>query len=189
MEQYLKDFDAFGRPCWDDLYMALAFVACTRSLDPATKHGCFFAAANHRPLSFGYNGPPRNMPEKDVPLERPLKYYYMLHSEENAILNCGSDLEGATAYVTGFPCSRCTRMMIQKGIKKIIWGPVGSVMLNVNDQEVQATTKMLEHQDIEFKQYQGKGFVSVLLYALQYYASKCSDAELLAKLKVLMETA
>jgi dCMP deaminase len=43
-----------------------------------------------------------------------------LHSEENAILNTArEDLIGATAYVTATPCYRCTRLLVNSGVKKI----------------------------------------------------------------------
>lgn len=47
----------------------------------------------------------------------------MIHAEENALLaynGPASDLVGATIYVTGKPCHKCLRMILQKGIRNIV---------------------------------------------------------------------
>ena len=82
-------------------------------------------------LSVGYNGAPRNFPDNEVPSSSdttlPLKkqkYAYMCHSEVNAILNYNGsikDLEGATLYVTISPCHECAKIIIQSGIKKVVY--------------------------------------------------------------------
>ena len=101
--------DRFGRPSWDDYFMALAMVATTRSIDPRTKHGCIIVDKRNRILSIGYNGPLRGALDDNVPLEPPLKYDWMEHSERNAIYNAKVSLEGATAFITGYPCIDCFR--------------------------------------------------------------------------------
>lgn len=118
-----------SRPSWDSLYMALAFVACTRSPDPATKHGCFIVDKDHNPISFGYNGfPPGD--DDEALSERPLKYEAVIHSEENAILGIDRQkLQGATVYVTGRPCSRCISRMKRVGVSKIVFGPISSACI------------------------------------------------------------
>ena len=45
-----------------------------------------------------------------------------MHAEPNAILNCTSSLKGATLYVTLFPCNECAKLIIQSGIKKVVYG-------------------------------------------------------------------
>ena len=65
--------------------------------------------------------------DDDFPWERegePLenKYFYTTHSELNAILNYrGGSLEGATIYVTLFPCNECAKAIIQSGIRRIVY--------------------------------------------------------------------
>ena len=50
------------------------------------------------------------------------KYLYVCHAELNAILNyTGNNIKGAKIYTTLFPCNECTKAIIQKGIKKIIY--------------------------------------------------------------------
>ena len=48
----------------------------------------------------------------------------MIHAEENAILaynGSNQDIEGSSIYITGSPCHKCLRMIIQKGIKRIVY--------------------------------------------------------------------
>ena len=50
------------------------------------------------------------------------KYFYVVHSELNAILNYrGGSLEGAKLYVSLFPCNECAKAIIQAGIKTIVY--------------------------------------------------------------------
>ena len=49
------------------------------------------------------------------------KYPYVVHAEPNAILNSTSNLKGSTLYVTLFPCNECAKLVIQSGIKHIIY--------------------------------------------------------------------
>lgn len=114
-----------SRPSKESYYMALAFVVSARSLDPSSKCGCVIVSNDGRVLSTGYNGPLKDSKDEDIPLTRPQRYYHMIHAEENAILACAGsyqDFQGATAYVTGRPCHRCLRMLLQKGISTVIYG-------------------------------------------------------------------
>lgn len=50
------------------------------------------------------------------------KYPYVCHAEVNAILNkCSSNLKGATLYVALFPCNNCAKMIIQAGIREVVY--------------------------------------------------------------------
>ena len=73
----------------------------------------------------GYNGFPRgvndNIPSRQ---ERPTKYDFVVHAEENALLNAGRNgtrLSGGVLYVTLPPCTRCAGSIIQSGIKEVIY--------------------------------------------------------------------
>lgn len=178
-----KDADRFGRPDWDSYFMGIAFVAAMRSLDPATKHGCIITK-NRKIIGTGYNGPPRNVDDRMIPLTRPEKYPFMAHAEENAILNSDdTDLRGARVYVTGHPCHRCFRMLLQKDVATILYGCVGSNM--VDKEESAATYLMLSahrsHANIngtkalELIPYQGTSCVEVLNSAVEYYQEKCGQ--------------
>ena len=145
--------DMFGRPDWDSYYMAMCMLITTRSIDPRTKHSCILTDSSHRLLSMGYNGPLRGSIDENVPLEPPLKYLAIEHGERNAIYNSNNSLEGSTAYVTGYPCIDCFRGLIQKGVKRIVWGPIVTHMAtDENDKVIQ---QMLIGQNVEFVKYEG----------------------------------
>ena len=121
--------DAFGRPDWDTFFMSLAFLTSQRSIDKHTKHGTVVTSYDNTILSVGYNGPPRGCIDENIPLERPDKYNFMAHSEENAIANAarqGICLRGSTFYVTGMPCAACFRKIINVGAEGVMYGPVTS---------------------------------------------------------------
>lgn len=112
---------------WDEYFMGVALLAAMRSKDPNTQVGSCIVSSSHKILSIGYNGMPIGCSDDDFPWERdgdPLqtKYPYVTHSELNAILNYrGGSLEGATIYVSLFPCNECAKAIIQSGIRKVIY--------------------------------------------------------------------
>ena len=75
-------------------------------------------------ISDGYNGTPsgfENICEDEHGLTKP----YVLHAEANAItkIACsGNNSGGATLYVTDAPCIECAKLIIQAGIKRVIYG-------------------------------------------------------------------
>lgn len=112
---------------WDEYFMGVALLAAQRSKDPNTQVGACIVDTNNKILSIGYNGFPNGCSDDEFPWERdaePLnsKYFYITHSELNAILNYrGGSLEGAKLYVTLFPCNECAKAIIQAGIKTLIY--------------------------------------------------------------------
>ncbi len=75
-------------------------------------------------ISDGYNGTPagfENVCEDDNGVTKP----YVLHAEANAITKIarsGNNSDGATLYVTASPCIECAKLIIQSGIKRVIYG-------------------------------------------------------------------
>lgn len=124
------------KPNWNYYYLRLAKLAATRSVDPNTKHGCILTDKNHRVISVGYNGPIQGIDDFKVPLERPLKYNWIIHAEMNSLLFCfDSFIDNGFAYITGIPCSVCLLSLIQKGIKKIFYGDLNSACISSTDIE------------------------------------------------------
>lgn len=114
------------RPDKAKKYMELAqFQAQLFSKDPSTKVGAIFVAPeSFQILSMGYNGFPRKINET-IPerWERPTKYMFVSHAEANCISNAcrhGTPLKGSIAIVTLFPCTTCTKLMIQSGISTLV---------------------------------------------------------------------
>ena len=114
---------------WDEYFMAIAKLSALRSKDPNTQVGACIVDSSNRILSIGYNGAPNGFHDDVFPWEREgekmdTKYAYVCHAELNAILNYrGSrkDLEGAKIYVDLFPCNECAKLIIQSGIKEVIY--------------------------------------------------------------------
>ena len=112
---------------WAEYLMGGAVLSGLRSTDPTTQVGAGIVSEDHKILSMGYNGFPTGCSDDEFPWERegePLenKYFYTTHSELNAILNYrGGSLEGATIYVTLFPCNECAKAIIQSGIRRIVY--------------------------------------------------------------------
>jgi len=74
-------------------------------------------------ISDGYNGTPsgfENVCEDENGVTKP----YVLHAEANAITKVaksGNSSEGATLYVTASPCVECSKLIIQAGIKRVVY--------------------------------------------------------------------
>ena len=73
-------------------------------------------------ISDGYNGTPSGFP--NVCEENNVTYPYVLHAEANAITKIarsGNNSDGATLYVTDSPCIECAKLIIQAGIKRVVY--------------------------------------------------------------------
>jgi len=113
---------------WDDYFTAVAFLSARRSKDPNTQVGCCIVDSNKCIVGIGYNGFPRGCSDEHLPWARVAdselhkKYPYVVHAEVNAILNKGSkDVKGASLFVALFPCCECAKVIIQAGIKEIVY--------------------------------------------------------------------
>jgi dCMP deaminase len=114
---------------WDDYFMSVAFLTAQRSKDPNTQVGACIVDDEHRILGLGYNGMPRGLSDDAMPWARDssnpsifTKYPYVTHAEVNAILNKGSaNVKGSTIYVALFPCENCAKMIIQSGIRRVVY--------------------------------------------------------------------
>ncbi len=116
---------------WDDYFMSVALLTAKRSKDPSTQVGACIVDDQRRIVGLGYNGMPRGLSDDTMPWAKknanPLfnKYKYVVHAEVNAILNSkasySSHVNGGTIYVSLFPCENCMKMIIQSGIKKIVY--------------------------------------------------------------------
>lgn len=109
---------------WNDYFFEICDVIAKKSKDKSTKVGAVIVNTGNSIISTGYNGFPIGVDDSiENRFERPQKYLWTAHAEENAICFAarnGVSLNGATLYVNRLlPCSKCTRMIIQAGIKKV----------------------------------------------------------------------
>ncbi len=111
---------------WDEYFMGVALLSAKRSKDPSTKVGACIVNSKKRIVGIGYNGFPCGCHDDNFPWEREgefleTKYPYVVHAEPNAILNSTTKLDNCSIYVSLFPCHECTKLIIQSGIKEIIY--------------------------------------------------------------------
>lgn len=131
------------RPDWDTYFLTLAMVASQRSIDPSTAHGAIIVDKNNKIVGCGYNGAPPDMAHEQIPLERPEKYEWMIHAEENAIFNRTiPSLEGCTIYVTGLPCHRCFARILANRISKCVYGPISYVCEQESRERIEKMNKL-----------------------------------------------
>jgi len=147
-----EQMSELDRPDWNNFFMTLAFIVAQKSIDPETKHGCIVVGEDRSILSVGYNSPPRGCIDENIPLTRPEKYPFFAHSEENSISNAAANgvcLKNSTFFITGHPCSRCFRGIINVGAKKIIYGPVNASCVTDEEKEAIHTMNYLGKKHIE----------------------------------------
>ena len=152
---------------WDEYFIAIARLSAMRSKDPSTQVGACIVSSDNRILSIGYNGAPNGFDDDKFPWNREgenldTKYPYVCHSEMNAILNYrGSkkDLEDAKLYVTLFPCNECAKIIIQSGIKEIIY------LSNkyVNSENNIASRKLFDECGVKYKQLELENDKSIII--------------------------
>ncbi|KFM64101.1 Deoxycytidylate deaminase, partial [Stegodyphus mimosarum] len=113
---------------WDDYFMSLCLLTSARSKDPNTKVGACIVNCEKKIVGLGYNGMPRGIKDGELPWDKTAdevfktKYPYVCHAEMNAIMNCiGRNLSDCIIYVNKFPCPECAKLIIQSGIKKVMY--------------------------------------------------------------------
>ena len=91
-----------GYITWDEYFMGVAKLSAMRSKDPNTQVGACIVSEDNKILSMGYNGFPKGCSDDEFPWDKMdedpynRKYFYVTHSELNAILNYrGGSLEGS----------------------------------------------------------------------------------------------
>lgn len=107
---------------WDEYFMNIAEAVAAKSKDPSSKMGCVIVDQNKRVVSLGYNGLIQGADESKLTLsERPMKYYFAIHSEMNALLFARQDLNGCTVYNRVATCENCLKYCLQAGIKRFVY--------------------------------------------------------------------
>lgn len=107
---------------FDRSYLDMAAVWAQNSYCVRRKVGAILVK-DRMIISDGYNGTPagfENVCEDDNGLTKP----YVLHAEANAITKVaksGNSSDGATLYVTTSPCMECSKLIIQAGIRRVVY--------------------------------------------------------------------
>lgn len=145
------------RPTKEETFMKLAILWSKLSTcSTRASVGCVIVDNVGHVIASGYNGSPRGFPHCDevgCDLDENGHCIRAIHAETNAILQCattGTICNGATLYVTHIPCERCQMVIIQAGIKKVVYnidyrGALAKAKQNFNFAGIE-----LEHLDVHW---------------------------------------
>ena len=106
---------------FDQRYLEMAEIWARNSYCKRRQVGALLVKDNMI-ISDGYNGTPSGF--ENVCEENGVTKPYVLHAEANAITKVaksGNSSEGATLYVTASPCAECAKLIIQAGIKRVVY--------------------------------------------------------------------
>lgn len=122
-----------NRPDWDSYFMEMAQVASKRSTCLRRSVGAVIVK-DKRLLATGYNGTPKGLAhceevgcfrtKMNVPSGKMHELCRGIHAEQNAVIQAavyGVSVDGATLYCTHQPCVVCTKILINAGIKRIVY--------------------------------------------------------------------
>jgi len=123
-----------ARPSWDDYFMEITKIVASRSTCLRRQVGAVIVKDKHI-LTTGYNGAPRNIKncielgyclkeEKGYASGEGHEACIGLHAEQNAIIQAayqGVSINDSTIYCLFLPCSVCLKMLINAGIKRIVF--------------------------------------------------------------------
>ena len=113
----------------DERYMRMARIWAENSYCIRRKVGALLVK-NKMIISDGYNGTPSGF-ENICEDENNVSKSYVLHAEANAltkIARSNNSSDGATLYVTASPCIECAKLIIQSGIKRVVYGEKYRIM-------------------------------------------------------------
>jgi dCMP deaminase len=121
------------RPSWEKYFMDITCLVAKRSTCTRRAVGAIIVK-DRRVLATGYNGAPSHVrhcvevgclrEQLDVPSGERHELCRGIHAEQNAIIQAayhGASIKGGTLYCTNLPCSICAKMIINAGIRRIIY--------------------------------------------------------------------
>ena len=137
-------------------FLGDALAAKGRSKDRSTQVGAIVLDSDYNLRTSGYNGFPRQVNDNvESRHERPIKYKYTAHAEENCVANAarvGVSLKGCTLVVTSLhPCSTCARLIINSGIRYVL-APLESANARWNE-EGELAAEMFSEAGVEVAFY------------------------------------
>jgi len=122
-----------NRPTWEEYFMEITRLVAKRATCLRRQVGAVLVM-DKRLLATGYNGAPSGLAhcleegclreKNNIPSGERHELCRGIHAEQNAIIQAafhGIRIQGATLYCTNLPCVICTKMLINAGIKEIIY--------------------------------------------------------------------
>ena len=165
IEDFYKALTIQRRPTWDEVFMKQAYTARSRSTC-LRRHVGAVIAKKRRNIASGYNGAPANTShckdmgcirkKHNIPSGEKSEFCRGAHAEQNALsqiaFHGGPSTAGATMYITNFPCSHCTKQVINSGIISIVYDE------DYNDELAEellkeSKTKVIKFQGVKARSY------------------------------------
>lgn len=114
-----------NRPSWDEYFMGIALQVAKRSTCDRAHVGAVIVR-DRRILTTGYNGSPSGLPHCDDVGHLLVEGHCVrtIHAEQNAIVQAaylGISVRGGTLYVTHQPCLTCAKLIINAGIRRVVY--------------------------------------------------------------------
>jgi len=159
-QHFLNLLDGKDRPTFDEVFMEISYTWAKRATCLRRQVGAVIAKDGQQ-LTAGYNGAPRGIPhcaemggcirEKlGIPSGQRHEICRGTHAEQNAITQAakfGINIEGGTLYCNTFPCVICAKMILNAGIKKVVYD---------SDYDDTLSKEILGQQSLlEMKRYEG----------------------------------
>ena len=149
----------------DSNFINAAKIEAIKSKDPSTKIGCVIVNQYSVIIGRGYNSWPKNVDEKFMTYERPMKYSLIIHAEMKALLSAyGEILQDSSMYCTHSPCDNCLKHIFESGISRIIFDQLGPTSVRGTDIEKKAIVRLLKSRsDIECTDINGKLYLDYFI--------------------------
>ena len=148
------------RPTWDDYFLSIAHQVALRSTCTRRRIGAL-VVRDKRILATGYNNVPSGLEhctavgclrdELGIPSGERHELCRGIHAEQNAVVQAakyGISIDGASIFVTNQPCILCAKILINAGIKEIVFE---------GDYPDELSRTMLEEAGVAFRQVTGLG--------------------------------
>jgi len=150
------------RPSWDEYFMGIARLVASRSTCLRRQVGAVIVKEGNV-LATGYNGTPAGITHCSetgclrerlkVPSGERHELCRGLHAEQNAVIQAakhGVNISGGTLYCSNFPCVICAKMLINAGIRKVVY---------LSGYPDALGREMLEEARVETCQFEGNAIV------------------------------
>ena len=121
MDSETRTYNKDKQRLLDERYLRMAQIWSENSYCQRRKVGALIVRDNMI-ISDGFNGTPSGFP--NICEENNITFPYVLHAEANAITKVArsnNSSEGSTLYVTASPCMECSKLIIQAGIKRVVF--------------------------------------------------------------------
>lgn len=132
MDNIIIQFEKRIRPSWDEYFLKMAFLVAERSTCLRHHVGTIIIKDRHV-LTTGYNGAGRNIDDclklgclrnqLNIPSGERHEICRAIHAEQNAIIQAGVHgvtIDEGTLYCTHSPCTICSKMIVNAGIKRVV---------------------------------------------------------------------